>query len=76
MPGSALPGGLFLALILAKPVLRAHPERHVLLSGVRVVGKVTVAAGDAEVAAGPLAANVLSRAVQASTAHTTATPTT
>jgi Aminotransferase class I and II len=44
--------GLSLALILAEPVLRAHPERHVLPPGVGVVGEVTVTARRTEVAAG------------------------
>src|SRR5262249_41242005 len=47
-----LPCGLSLALILAEPVLWAHPERRVLRGGVGVVGDVSVAAGGAEVAAG------------------------
>jgi hypothetical protein len=43
-PTAELPGGLSLALILAEPVLRAHPERHVSPPGVRVVGDVLVTA--------------------------------
>src|SRR5260370_31000570 len=53
MPGVALPVGLSLALILAEPVLRAHPERHVLPPGIRVAGDVPVTARRAKVAAGP-----------------------
>src|SRR5256885_8101282 len=52
MPGAALPFGLSLALILAEPVLRAHPERHVLPPGIRVTGDVPVTARRAKVAAG------------------------
>src|SRR5260370_19995286 len=52
MPGVALPVGLSLALILAEPVLRAHPERHVLPPGIRVAGDVPVTARRAKVAAG------------------------
>src|SRR5689334_4421105 len=48
----ALSFGLSSALILAEPVLGAHPERHVFPPGVRVVGHVPVAARGAEVAAG------------------------
>src|SRR5712691_7233029 len=44
--------GLSVALILAEPVLRAHPERHVLPPGVRVAGDVPVTARRAKVAAG------------------------
>ena len=40
------------ALILAEPVLRAHPERYVLPAGVRILGDVPVAADRAMVAAG------------------------
>src|SRR6516165_4316317 len=40
------------ALILAEPVLRAHPERHVLPAGARILGDVPVAADRAKVAAG------------------------
>src|SRR6266567_8033761 len=47
-----LPCGLSLALILAEPMFRAHPERYVFAIGVRVVGDVPVTAGGAEVAAG------------------------
>lgn len=43
-PRAALPCGMSLALILAEPVLRTHPERHVLALGVRVAGDVTVTA--------------------------------
>src|SRR5260370_24107715 len=52
MPGVALPVGLSLALILAEPVLRAHPERHVLPPGVRVAGDIPVTARRTKVAAG------------------------
>jgi hypothetical protein len=52
-PAAELPGGLCLALILAEPVLRAHPEHHVLPLKVRVVGDVPVTALRTEVAAGP-----------------------
>src|SRR5215831_11679049 len=41
-----------LALVLAEPVLGAHPERHVLPPGVRVAGDVPVTARRAKVAAG------------------------
>src|SRR5215472_2838466 len=51
-PAAELPGGLSLALILAEPVLRAHPEHHVLPLRVRVVGDVPVTALCTEVAAG------------------------
>src|SRR5580700_6680807 len=46
------PRRLFLALVLAEPVLREHPERDVLALGVRVIGDVPVAALGAEVAPG------------------------
>jgi hypothetical protein len=39
-------------LILAKPVLRTHPERHVFVPGVGVIRDVTVTARGAEVPAG------------------------
>src|SRR5436190_17491518 len=52
MPEGALPVGLSLALVLAEPVLRAHPERHVLPPGVRVVGHVLDTPHRTEVAAG------------------------
>src|ERR1700683_1043022 len=48
---SALTCGSSLALILTEPVLRAHPECHVLAPGVRVVRDVTVTAGGTQVAA-------------------------
>ena len=51
--GPALPRGWSLALILAEPVLRAHPEGHVLTSGVRVVRHVTVATRGAQVNTSP-----------------------
>src|SRR5215472_9967540 len=46
-----LRGGLSLALILAEPALRAHPEGHVLPPGVRVIRDIPVAARGTEVAA-------------------------
>src|SRR5215472_15493352 len=49
--GKRLTVGLSLALILAEPMLRAHPERHVLPPGVRVVGHVLDTAHRTEVAA-------------------------
>src|SRR5690348_6847841 len=51
-PRAPLPCGMSVALILAEPVLRAHPERHVLAPGVGVIGDVTVTARGAQVAAG------------------------
>src|SRR5712691_9584369 len=51
-PRAALPCSMSLALILAEPVLRTHPECHVLTLAVRVAGDVTVTARRAEVAAG------------------------
>src|SRR6202040_30442 len=51
-PRAALPCGISLALILAEPVLRTHPERYVLALGVRVAGDVTVTARRAQIAVG------------------------
>src|SRR6516165_4858634 len=47
-----LAGGFPLALILAEPVLGAHPERHILAARVRVAGDVPVTAVGTEVAPG------------------------
>src|SRR6516164_11765489 len=49
--GEVLTLGLSRALILAEPMLRAHPERHVLPAGVGVVGDVPDTAGRTKVAA-------------------------